>query len=165
MRSLSLLFFTRIIFILAFFIPSYSYAHSGGRDANGGHAKRTTGEYHCHQSDCITPTVIGPEAAHIDVMSFNIQFLSYFKKRNNEALAALVAPYDVVVIQELVTPPFEGCFPDGTDYKPDPESQQFFDTMADKGFDYILSEEDTDTNDRLHVNMHYSLLKNYRSLT
>lgn len=86
------------------------------------------------------------------MVSFNIQFLGNFKNRDNNALAALMTPYDIVVIQELVAPPFAGSFPDGTDYRPDLEAQQFFDAMTAKGFDFILSEEDTGTNDRVHIN-------------
>ena len=43
-------------------------------------------------------------------------------------------------------------FPDGTPVKPDVEAAEFFDEMANHGFSYLLSEEDTGTNDKIHVN-------------
>lgn len=52
--------------------------------------------------------IVQPEASQLDVVSFNIQFLGHFKDRDNTALAALLTPFDIAVIQELVAPPFEG---------------------------------------------------------
>lgn len=127
-------------------------AHPGGQDSNGGHVNRATGEYHCHRSDCVLPHIVTPSADHLDVVSFNIQFLGNPKHRDEAALAALLSPFDIVVVQELVAPPFDGTFPDGTAYRPDPEAARFFEAMADSGFDYVLSEEDTGTNDTLHLN-------------
>ncbi len=144
--------FKNIIAFIILIVPLYACSHSGGQDSNGGHVDRTTGEYHCHKPDCAVPHIVGPAAGHLDVVSFNIQFLGNFKNRDNDALAALVASNDIVVIQELVAPPFAGTFPDGTNYRPDPEAQQFFDAMTSRGFDFILSEEDTGTNDKIHVN-------------
>lgn len=148
------------------------HAHPGGVDNNGGHVNRTTLEYHCHQVDCLLPTVATPEVdgttiaspdtggattappdtSQLDIISFNIQFLANFKNRDDTALAELLTPFDIVVIQELVAPPFEGTFPDGTPYRPDIEAQRFFDAMKANGFDFVLSEEDTGTNDTSHVN-------------
>ena len=34
---------------------SKTFSHAGGKDNNGGHFNRTTGEYHCHTDDCIDP--------------------------------------------------------------------------------------------------------------
>ena len=127
-------------------------AHPGGQDDNGGHVNRTTGEYHCHSSDCIPPYIATASEGHLDIVSFNIQFLGNPKHRDETALAALLSPYDIVVVQELVAPPFNGSFPDGSAYRPDPEASRFFEAMAESGFDYILSEEDTGTNDTLHIN-------------
>ena len=68
------------------------------------------------------------------------------------ALANLAGGFDIVVVQELVAPPIPGTFPDGTPYKPDPEAAAFFDAMRQLGFSYVLSEEDTGSGDRLHIN-------------
>lgn len=47
-----------ILVLMVFFLPSYSFAHSGRTDSSGCHTCRTncsswglfTGEYHCHRS-------------------------------------------------------------------------------------------------------------------
>lgn len=88
----------------------------------------------------------------ISVCSFNIQFLGNSRSRDDAALADVVAPYDIVVIQELVSPPYAGTFPDGKPVKPDPESAEFFDAMRGHGFQYVISEEDTGTGDKIHRN-------------
>jgi len=89
---------------------------------------------------------------NLSICSFNIQFLGSSKDRDNDALASILNHYDLVVIQELVAPPYPGVFPNGERYKPDPESKCFFDAMKALGFDYILSEEDTGTGDTIHSN-------------
>jgi len=86
------------------------------------------------------------------VVSFNIQFLGFFKKKDHAALAEILARYDLIFIQELVAPPYAGVFPDGSRYRPDAEAEEFFDAMANLGFDYVLSDEDTGTNDTNHNN-------------
>lgn len=88
----------------------------------------------------------------VSVVSFNIQFLGQFKKRDNEALAVLMAPHDLVFVQELVAPPYPGRFPDGTSFRPDEEALLFFEAMRARGFIYVLSEEDTGTGERNHLN-------------
>jgi endonuclease/exonuclease/phosphatase family metal-dependent hydrolase len=93
-----------------------------------------------------------PAAQHITICSFNIQFLGQFRSRENGMLADLLAGYDVVVVQELVAPPYPGTFPDGTPYTPDGEAAKFFDEMKSRGFEHALSEEDTGTGDRIHLN-------------
>jgi endonuclease/exonuclease/phosphatase family metal-dependent hydrolase len=97
-------------------------------------------------------SVAGLLADSIKVCSFNIQFLGNSKKRDNGALAELVKDFDLVVIQELIAPPYAGTFPDGTSYKPDKEASAFFDEMKKSGFTYALSEEDTGTGNRIHLN-------------
>ncbi len=103
-----------------------------------------------------SPTPIGGPAdgvgEPISVCSFNIQFLGNSRSRDDEALADVVAPYDIVVVQELVSPPYAGTFPDGKPLKPDSESAEFFDAMRDHGFQYVISEEDTGSGDRIHRN-------------
>ena len=128
-------------------------AHPGGTDANGGHVNRDTNIYHCHSEECVLPDVANPVIEEeIKAVSFNIQFLGNFKKRNNRALTSLLAPYDLVLVQELVAPPYAGTFPDGTAFKPDKEAQVFFDMMQENGFEYHLSEEDTGTGVNNHLN-------------
>lgn len=88
----------------------------------------------------------------LKVCSFNIQFLGSSKSRDDVALSKILKDYDIVVIQELVAPPYPGTFPDNTPFKPDAESAEFFDEMKSLGFKYSLSEEDTGTGDRNHIN-------------
>lgn len=97
-----------------------------------------------------TPSAGG--AGQLTVCSFNIQFLGNSRSRDDRALAGVVAPYDIVVVQELVSPPFAGRFPDGSPWKPDAESAEFFAEMERLGFSYVLSEEDTGTGDKIHRN-------------
>jgi endonuclease/exonuclease/phosphatase family metal-dependent hydrolase len=99
--------------------------------------------------------IAGPVAGTdepISICSFNIQFLGNSRSRDDAALAAVVAPYDIVVVQELVSPPYVGNFPDGTPLKPDSESAEFFDAMRGHGFEYVISEEDTGSGDNIHRN-------------
>lgn len=79
----------------------------------------------------------------LQICSFNIQFLGHFKERKNEILAEVLKEYDLVVVQELVAPPVDGKYPDGTSYKSDPESAAFVAEMMKNGFSYWLSDEDT----------------------
>ena len=88
----------------------------------------------------------------LQICSFNIQFLGHFKNKNNSGLADILQGYDIVVVQELVAPPWDGKFPDNEDFKTDPESKAFFDAMTNKGFESILSEEDTGPGDEIHKN-------------
>jgi endonuclease/exonuclease/phosphatase family metal-dependent hydrolase len=88
----------------------------------------------------------------ISVCSFNIQFLGNSRSRDDAALADIVAPYDIVVVQELVSPPYAGKFPDGKPVKPDAESAEFFDAMRGHGFQYVMSEEDTGSGNNIHRN-------------
>lgn len=86
----------------------------------------------------------------LDICSFNIQFLGSFKKRDDEALADILKGYDIVIVQELVAPPYDGVYPDGKAFTGDKESAEFFDAMQDNGFSYLLSDEDTGTGDKNH---------------
>ena len=86
----------------------------------------------------------------LGTLPFNIQFLGHFKKRGNKSLASILEPYDIVVVQELVAPPVDGNYPDNTSYSADTEAEAFFDAMEESGFTYVLSEEDTGTNDNIH---------------
>lgn len=88
----------------------------------------------------------------ISIASFNIQFLGNSTRRDNFALASVVSPYDVVVVQELVSPPYSGSYPDGSPFKPDPQSAAFSDDMAALGYQYLMSAEDTGSGDKIHRN-------------
>jgi hypothetical protein len=79
----------------------------------------------------------------LDICSFNIQFLGHFKERHDQLLADLLKDYDIVVVQEMVAPPIDGNYPDGSPFKKDPESASFVEEMSKKGFSYWLSSEDT----------------------
>lgn len=99
----------------------------------------------------IDDTVVDTEIVDgISICSFNIQFLGHFMKKDDEALADLVKNFDIVVIQELVTPPYDGTYPDGTDYTSDSDSKEFFDAMTELGFKYVLSAEDTGPVEEIH---------------
>lgn len=131
---------------LLFLVSTVCAAHPGRKDINGGHVDRATHTYHCHDVECVVPGIENS----IKITSFNIQFLGNPKNRDNSALASVVADSDIVLVQELVAPPYQGIFPDGTAYKADPEALAFFKEMADRGFTYVLSEEDTGTGDNIH---------------
>jgi len=88
----------------------------------------------------------------LNIASFNVQFLGHFRNRDDQALASILNDFDIVVIQELVAPPYEGFFPDGTPFNPDAEAAEFFDAMIDQGFDYVLSDEDTGPTSSIHKN-------------
>lgn len=46
------------------------------------------------------------------IASFNIKWLGYYsEERRNEALAEMLKAFDIVVVQELVAPPYPGYFP------------------------------------------------------
>lgn len=91
-------------------------------------------------------------AEKITVCSFNIQFLGSFKKRDDRAVASVLRDCDVAVVQELVSPPIKGVYPDGTVFEADKEAKEFFVAMEKLGFTYHLSEEDTGTGKKNHKN-------------
>jgi len=133
------------LFVAAALFATSAYGHGGALDHNGGHVDESTDEYHCHHPDCVPP-------ATISVVSFKIQLLGISMRRDDEALAALMAPYDIVVVQGLVAPPFPGTYPNGEAFKPNPQSAAFFNAMASHGFEFILSPEDTGTGNSIHRN-------------
>jgi len=93
----------------------------------------------------------GPGAGEtITICSFNIKFLGTYSQKQNEALAGLLAPFDMVVVQELTGAPGPGVFPDGTPYVVNDNAQAFADAMATHGFQYALSPEDTGPGTVLH---------------
>ncbi|MEQ8880882.1 MAG: hypothetical protein RLQ12_14670 [Cyclobacteriaceae bacterium] len=88
----------------------------------------------------------------IKMCSFNIKFVGLYKRKDHAALADILKGYDLVLIQELVSPPTDGHYPDGTSYDADPEAKAFIDAMVSHGFEYRLSEEDSGTNEDIHSN-------------
>jgi endonuclease/exonuclease/phosphatase family metal-dependent hydrolase len=92
------------------------------------------------------------EHPSLAITSFNIQFLGQSRKRDDAALAIILRDYDIVVVQELISPPYEGNFPDGSEFRPDVESAEFFNAMTALGYKYELSVEDTGTRPTNHNN-------------
>lgn len=88
----------------------------------------------------------------IGICSFNIKFVGFYKKKDHDALADLLKEYDLVLIQELVSPPVDGTFPNGNTYQADVEAKAFAEAMESMGFTYVLSSEDTGTNEQIHSN-------------
>ena len=88
----------------------------------------------------------------LKLCSFNIQWLGSSKVRDDADLADLLKDQDIVVVQEVIAPPYAGTFPDGTPYKPAPRVAHFFDQMTNHGFSYALSEEDTGAGSTIHNN-------------
>jgi len=93
---------------------------------------------------------------NLTIASFNIQFLGSSRSRDNVALASILEGYDIVVVQELVAPPDTGHFPDGSAFRPVERVAEFFNAMHERGFAYVLSEEDTGPGDRLHLNSNHT---------
>jgi len=80
----------------------------------------------------------------LTVCSFDINQLGHYAEKDVRALAHVLGNYDVVAVQGIVAPPYEGAFPDGEAYEPDAQVAQFFDEMTRRwGYAYVLSEEDT----------------------
>lgn len=79
----------------------------------------------------------------LSICSFNIQFLGHFQNRENSVLSEILKKHDIVVVQEMVSAPVAGNYPDGSAYKKDNESAAFVQEMENKGFSYWMSEEDT----------------------
>lgn len=97
-------------------------------------------------------TALESSGLELKLCSFNIKFVGLYKKKDHAALADILKNYDLVLVQELVSPPTDGKFPDGTSYTADPEAKAFVEAMQGHGFKYRLSEEDTGTNDEIHSN-------------
>jgi histidinol phosphatase-like enzyme len=89
-------------------------------------------------------TSLEPKSLH--VCSFNIKWLGSSKSKENRKLVDLLVPFDLVIVQELVAPPYVGIYPSGQSYEGDAESAAFFDLMYDNGFRFFLSSEDTGKN-------------------
>lgn len=90
------------------------------------------------------------EIKEIKICSFNIKWLGHYKRKKNQALVSLLKEYDIVLIQELVSPPHKGSYPDGSEFESDKEAKEFTDLMLTNGFEYWISEEDTGPN-KIHT--------------
>lgn len=82
----------------------------------------------------------------LTVASFNIKWLGNYKDKDSKALTGLLKDLDIVLVQELVAPPYQGNYPNNKPFKPTQASKEFFDFMTRAGFKYILSEENTGRN-------------------
>jgi exonuclease III len=91
-------------------------------------------------------------ADSIKIASFNVKWIGYYPERDDEFLAELMSQFDIVVVQELVAPPYPAKYPNGKKVKPDAQSAEFFDAMKEQGFKPILSPEDTGPGDKNHKN-------------
>jgi hypothetical protein len=132
-------------FVLTTFLLAFSGCHSvntAGYDGKTVADTSSTGGNNIPDGDF--------HETEITVCTFNIQFLGAFKKRDNSSLSDLLKNYDLVVVQELVAPPVSGIYPDGSGYTADPEAKAFSDSMASRGFKFLLSEEDTGTGQSIH---------------
>ncbi|MBB6481516.1 hypothetical protein [Spirochaeta isovalerica] len=86
----------------------------------------------------------------ITLCSFNIKWLGHYKSKRYADLVSILKDYDIVIIQELVSAPYYGVYPDGEEYTGDEDAQIFFFLMTENGFSYVISEEDTGTIDVIH---------------
>lgn len=89
----------------------------------------------------------------IFISTYNIKFIGYSSVRDNQAIANMLIDNnrDLVVVQELVSPPYDIRIGEKL-IKGDKQSKEFFDAMTEVGYDYVLSEEDTGTGDKIHTN-------------
>ena len=80
----------------------------------------------------------------LTVCSFNINQLGAVPEKNVRALAQVLAGFDIVLVQGIVAPPYDGTFPNGDPLVPEAKVAEFFDEMTARwGYAYVLSEEDT----------------------
>jgi hypothetical protein len=93
-----------------------------------------------------------PASVPLSICSFNVQFLGQSSVRDNAALADVVKTNDIVVVQELIAPPYPGRFPNGEAFRPNPNAKAFFEAMKAQGFGFVLSEEDTGKGAVNHLN-------------
>jgi hypothetical protein len=88
--------------------------------------------------------------SRLGVCSFNIKWLGHYKNRDNRSLARVLRGCDLVVVQEMVAPPWTVRVDEAgmqKELKGDAESAGFVAAMAEEGFDGTwLSEEDTGPN-------------------
>ena len=89
-------------------------------------------------------SVGGVALESLTVCSFDINDLGHYPEKETRVLAEVLANYDIVVVQGIVAPPYDGTFPNGDPYEPNAEVAAFFDEMTQFwGNGFILSAEDT----------------------
>jgi len=103
-------------------------------------------------SACEDEIIINQTSDALSIVSFNLMWLGHYTKKEHTALAHMLKDHDIVVIQELVSPPVNGRYPNGDVYLADSEAADFFNAMQNLGFNYLLSEEDTGTGPIIHNN-------------
>lgn len=92
---------------------------------------------------CPVPPPDSVAGAPLTLATFTIDGAGVYSTRDNEALACLVAPYDLVVVHGLGTVPYAGTFPDGQPYRPSQAAADLFDAFRRQGFEYVMAPEDT----------------------
>ena len=78
----------------------------------------------------------------LTICSFNIKWLGHYTRKKHQALANMMADYDMVIVQELMDPPVALQLP-GRSIEADEHSAQFFQFMEGHGFRWALSESGT----------------------
>jgi hypothetical protein len=78
----------------------------------------------------------------INFCSFNISFLGHWKEKKNQELAKFLNRCHIVAVQELVGTPITLNFPDKR-LLPDQEAKAFVQAMAQHGFRYRISPENS----------------------
>ncbi len=102
--------------------------------------------------ECPVPLPAGLAGPGLKIASFTIDELGIYTNRQNAALACLLAPFDLVVVQDLAAPPYPGSFINDEPYRPEIAATAFFDAMKAQGFSPIVAPEDTGPGDRLQLN-------------
>jgi endonuclease/exonuclease/phosphatase family metal-dependent hydrolase len=98
--------------------------------------------------------VLVTDAADVlTICSYNIKWLGYSTERDYETLGRVLSNYDVIVIQEIVAPPWPGFYLNGSPYVVDPEVADFFhELQIAYGYECWLSDEDTGSRGAIHGN-------------
>jgi len=91
----------------------------------------------------VEPALTEQEQAHLLICSFNIKWLGRDEEKQTEALAKFLADCDIVAVQEIIAPPRDWRYPDGSRERGNPIVGRFFEAMKAEGFEGWISEEDT----------------------
>lgn len=101
---------------------------------------------------CPVPLPDGLAGPGLTVASFTVDKLGIYTSRANGALACLLAPFDLVVVQGLTAPPYPGSFANGEPFRPEAAATAFFNAMQQQGFRAAVAPEDTGAGDRNQLN-------------